>query len=337
MRMRENQERKDGRGGARAIGLALLAGLITTALLPTPAWAAKLGRIASGSAKVYEKPSTRSRVLGTLSRGTPVATSDRAARGFYRAKAKNGLLGWIEEDDITHNVKAKRGGDDGPGGGSFGGGGVANPISIRAFGGLATLGMKTAVSPAVRDLGLSSGTSLGGEVGYRMNDRLSVLVRVEKLSSSAIARWDLNESPQAETDTEYNITAASTPVMIGAALRMFGETGDRITGDLGGFAGYGLGTRLTAVAANLGGTTEYAAGAPTFLVKANFDFNVATNFMIFGEAGYRVLSKTVASPTTLGAGSGIFDLDPSAGGEDFAEGKLNLGGLLFTVGIGVRF
>lgn len=313
----------------------LLLAAVWAMTLPS-AEAAKLGRISASNAKFYESPDPDSRVVGMVPRGTPVATSDRAARGFYRAKAKGGLLGWLSEKDVAFGAKAASIQSKGDSRGSV----MPKPFSVRVVGGMNTQAVNQSLAPTIADLQLPSGLgrTLGAEVGYRLNPRFSIVARVEQMSAGVVGNFDLNVTPvPADLEAKYDITVASMPIMAGGAFRLIGETNDKITGDLAGFVGYAMGTRITAVGRTSGGLSEYRGNGLTFMVKTNVDYHLTSSLFVAGELGYRILSRNIAQPTTVGAGAGLFDSNSDNSETVYESAEINLSGVVFSLGFGFRF
>ncbi len=300
---------------------------VAVALCAQDAMAARIARVKVHGSKVYAQPSSSSRVLGTLPRGTVVATANTPKQGYYRMKTKSGLLGWIAADALvfkSSSGSAARG-RSGPVDVSVR---RYDRFKVRAIGGMSLFNL----SEVNEYLGIDSmkaGLSGGVELGYAFTPRISALLRVERIAKSVTVL-----SPD-ETMT-FLLDAVSLPVMAGVEYQVIQKKPSASKGftlDVAVLGGMGLGTTLTSTAGDFDEPNETVYGGSTFTVypKATGNVYISRKFALIGEVGYRILSTASAAPTTTGNGATeLFAATPPA----FA---INMSGLVFGVGLSYSF
>jgi hypothetical protein len=318
----------------RRISLGIY-GLALLLLLPsTVAYAYRAARIGADQAEVKDAPNGNTQA--SLPKGTRVNTSDRATDGYYRIRS-TALSGWVQEGDLeflgaapqqqTQRQKAERMADrnDSPDQSeSSSESSSPHPWALKVFGGLDFFN-PSQVDGLIGSSALQNGTGFGGELDYGFTRTFYLGFRVEDISKSATG-------PDAVGNT-FQFNLSSVPVMVGLMLRA--ANGSNFSWDFGAYVGEAFGTQVSGTATNLAApnVTTISASAPTFLIDTDVNWHITEPFWIFAELGYRYLQTSSQTPTTVGAGQGIFQNSSGS----FVAVPINLSGPVVNFGLRLNF
>lgn len=293
------------------------------------AWAAQIARVKVTEAQVYEKPTTSSRVVGRLKKGTPVATSNSTRSGFYRMKTRSGLLGWISESEVVVVRKAgQKGKASSAAASSSSSSSFDKSLTLQLKGGLSLF--KVADFNSALDMsgsGISNGIGFGMEILYPFfSPKFKLGLRVESFSKALIVKL-ADEVPE----KTFNVNTSALPVMVGASYEVMAPSGyggkQGFGIDAGLFAGLAMGAQVETVYEQGTGdnVVTYGKSAMTILPRVDFRYLMGNGFGIVGEAGYRLLSIAAAEPTVSGDVDGLYGTPPVALGVDLSGPVLGLG------------
>jgi hypothetical protein len=87
-----------------------LSSMALLACISMSAQAARLGKIVVDSAQVHQFPKDDSQSVGTVPKDETLAVSNLPIEGFYKARLKDGTIGWISGNDIFVAPAADAGG-----------------------------------------------------------------------------------------------------------------------------------------------------------------------------------------------------------------------------------
>ncbi|MGK5087478.1 outer membrane beta-barrel protein [Bdellovibrionota bacterium FG-2] len=298
-------------------GLTLLFIGLSLGLGPD-AWAAKTATISFDEAPLFEKPDKTSKVLERLRTGAIITTANDPKDGFYRSRAASGATGYIPAEMVNFyaaSERTQRGATKKTG---------LTKVSFGLFGGLSLFSLSDANALIGFD-GLKNGLSFGGELGFWPTRYLGFILRTEYLSKSVAAT-------ETTSAVEYSFGAQSLPVYLGINLRFLNEK--KVSASLSLLPGYTLSNDLSGTASSLTApnVTTFSAKSVTFLGKIDFWRILSQRFFLFAEGGYRYSKSAAITPTTIGAGSTVFQ-----SGGIYTPVSLNFSGPFGDGGVGLRF
>lgn len=296
---------------AQTFGAAVLILLLaSTAPLATPAHAAKRGRV------LVDTPLLRGRqegapIIQNIRAGSPVLTSDRAVDGYYKAKTREGKIGFIKEEAVrvagVPTVRERRAAES-----------IKPGPRARLFLGSTLFSASDFAALVQISTGVKNGAQIGGDFSLHLTPKLFGVLRIEKISKSF--------SATTSDPLTYDFSLSSMPIMVGAGYVLSKGESFLLEGQVLG--GMGMGTGITGTGTD--GTAEYKESPTTFMLKLDGSYMISEQFSFFAELGYRMLSTSALTPT--GTAGNLY----RSGGE-LVPVKINLSGPVIGFGLGYRF
>lgn len=291
--------------------------------LPVVGWPAQDTTVVVDNAPILEEPKESGKVIEYLPIGLEIRISTYPMPGgYYKVRSKTGVYGWIQEQNLSVSKLTEDERADLIASG-------VNPgeprrLFIRGLAGFSFF-RPSDINDVFGFTDLNTGYNFGGEVGYFLSKRFSVLARAEYLTKDVVAK-------EATTGTTYNLGIRSYPVMIGADLFFLKLPAMRLS--LGLLAGVAIATSFTSEAYNLGlpNTVHLEHNSFTSLARLNLTRPLARFLSVFVECGYRYL-KSKELDTTNNANGGALYLKDST----YQSRTIDLSGVILSVGLGLHF
>ena len=282
-------------------------------------------------ADLYEKPDKKSTVLDKIVKGEPVVASNIPLQGFYKIRTRNGTIGWILEDALalgpmpspeeiqqsqeqapqpSRRTASEDKARDQPEEKAP----KTESFRLRILGDLNFF----SASGVVTNYVLTQAFSLGGEISMPVFKDFSVVLRMEKLSSST----PLINAANGDT---VQINVGGLPIMGGLEYNLL--SGPVMTVHVAAFVGYSLQTELQASDLTNSAVVDGVSSGFTALGKVDFTLQVSSLISLFAEAGYRLLQS---GQMNIPAGN-------SAGSILASSFVLNLSGPFVGGGVGFSF
>jgi hypothetical protein len=250
--------------------------LISAFGLVAPAQAFQAATVSNDFAQLKQTADPNSATTTTLAKGTRVNTSDKPTNGFYKVRSAT-AMGWVAATDLSFGVAKQT---------ATG----ARPRhrhkqkyqwEAKIFTGFA-FWSPTDINNQVGSTALNMGTGFGGEIGYVINPRLNIVLRIEHLSKTTTGT-DTNSVTGVTNNIELDYSA--TPVMVGADYTLL--PGNLIS--LDGSALLGLASPTLNSIINSAPDASFSGSSPALLIKVDLNWLVSDSFWLFGELGYRYL------------------------------------------------
>jgi hypothetical protein len=298
-------------------------GLVSQAMAFQPA------TISNEFAQVKQTADPNAATTSTLPKGTRVNTSDKPTNGFYKIRAAT-ASGWVAASDLAFGSQQVAA--------------TGRPKrrhkkqkyqwEVKIFTGL-NFWTPSDINNLVGSSSLNMGTGLGAEVGYAVNNRLNIVLRIEHLSKSSTGTDTDSNNNVEQVELDYS----ATPIMVGADYTLL--PGDTLS--LDGSALIGLASPSLNGLINSSTAATFSGSAPALLIKADLNWLVGENFWLFGELGYRYLQTkqvqannynvTLNSTTGQYQGPGTFFYANNAP----VPIALNMSGPVFNIGARLNF
>jgi hypothetical protein len=308
--------------------IKLLSVTLILSFAASTALAAQSAVVGVDATAVYSSPDKNSKILEKLTKGTKLPASNNPTQGFFKVRTPSGKVGWVESMSlvisgggaIPAEAVAERGKKSARSGGPVGG--------IRLLAGTSMFSVAD-VNNALGFKGLANGLHYGADASLRIYRGLSIALRIERIQKPAKGILTLEDS----SDRTFELALTSYPLMLGLELEIT-RTQEAVI-SLGGFGGTAFGTRLvsTETSASAPNQTIFTGSAPAAMGKLDIAWLMSKSTAIYVETGYRY--QTTASLTAQTKGNGS-DLYTQEDGSDLPV-KLNLSGLLVSVGLGFQF
>jgi hypothetical protein len=252
-----------------------------------PALAFQAGTISNEFAQVKQTADLNSATTTTLAKGTRVNASDKPTNGYYKVRSAD-AMGWVAATDLSFGSKPVAGG--------------TRPRhrshkqkyqwEAKIFTGL-NFWSPSDINNLVGSTALNMGTGFGGEIGYAVNSRLNIVLRIEHLSKTTTGTdTSTPVGGGAAVSNNIELDYSATPVMVGADYNLL--PGNLIS--LDGSALIGLASPTLNSIINSAPDASFSGSSPALLIKVDLNWLVSDSFWLFGELGYRYLkTKQVVS------------------------------------------
>jgi hypothetical protein len=252
--------------------------LISAFGLVAPAQAFQAATVSNEFAQVKQTADPNSATTTTLAKGTRVNTSDQPTNGFYKVRSAT-AMGWVAATDLSFGATKQ----------------VATGARPRhrrkqkyqweakIFTGL-NFWSPSDINTVVGTTSMNTGTGFGAEIGYAVNPRLNIVLRIEHLSKTTTGT-DISVVNNVSTTNNIELDYSATPVMVGADYTLL--PGNLIS--LDGSALIGLASPTFNSIVNSAPDASFSGSSPALLIKVDLNWLVSDSFWLFGELGYRYL------------------------------------------------